>query len=127
MCLRHTGNCPRWGNLLSLPPFKKVGFPEAIVSDDRLAPLLAALPPKDHLTLFLWLFPEDDLRAGDGAPSLFDFLVVLAQLQEHSGERAEALASYRRLLREFAHKGYDSRRTTAIATEANAAIQRLAN
>src|SRR6266542_2596559 len=54
-----------------------------VVTDDRLAPLLAALPPAEHLALFRWLFPEDDLPEGDGAPSLFNFLFVLAQLQSN--------------------------------------------
>lgn len=98
-----------------------------VVSDDRLAALLAALPPAEHLSLFRWLFPEDDLPQNDGAPSLFNFLFVLAQLQEQAGDRAGALASYRRLLVEFANKGYNSSRTTKIAGDANAAIKRLSS
>jgi hypothetical protein len=34
--------------------------------------------------------------------TLFSYLFVLGQLQEHGGERAGALVSYRRLLREAA-------------------------
>jgi hypothetical protein len=98
-----------------------------VVTGDRLAPLLAALPPAEHLSLFRWLFPEDDLPEGDGAPSLFNFLFVLAQLQEQGGDRAGALASYRRLLSEFANKGYNSSRATKIAGDANAAIKRLSS
>lgn len=98
-----------------------------VVADDRLAALLDALPPAEHLSLFRWLFPEDDLPEGDGAPSLFNFLFVLAQLQEQAGDRAGALASYRRLLNEFANKGYNSSRTTKIAGDANAAIKRLSS
>jgi len=98
-----------------------------VVTDDRLAPLLAALPPAEHLSLFRWLFPEDDLPEGDGAPSLFNFLFVLAQLQEQGGDRNGALASYRRLLSEFANKGYNSSRATKIATDANAAVKRLSS
>jgi hypothetical protein len=97
----------------------------AIVANDRTPSLLAALPPEEHLSLFRWLFPEDDLPQDDGAPSLFDFLLVLAQLQEQAGERAAALESYRRLLGEFAKKEYPSSRTTKIASNANAAIKRL--
>jgi len=98
-----------------------------VVTDDRLAPLLAALPPVEHLALFRWLFPEDDLLEGDGAPSLFNFLFVLAQLQEQGGDRAGALASYHRLLSEFANKGYNSSRATKIVSDANAAIKRLSS
>ena len=96
-----------------------------VVADDRLAALLDALPPAEHLSLFRWLFPEDDLPEGDGAPSLFNFLFVLAQLQEQAGDRAGALASYRRLLSEFATKGYNSSRATRIARDADAAIKRF--
>jgi hypothetical protein len=98
-----------------------------VVTDDRLAPLVAALSPAEHLSLFRWLFPEDDLTESDGAPSLFNFLFVLAQLQEQAGDRAGALASYRRLLSEFANKGYNSSRATKIAGDANAAIKRLSS
>lgn len=98
-----------------------------VIAGDRLPPLLAALPPAEHLSLFRWLFPEDDLPEGDGAPSLFNFLFVLAQLQEQGGDRAGALASYRRLLSEFANKGYNSSRATKIAGDANAAIKRLSS
>ena len=98
-----------------------------VVSDDRLTPLLAALPPAEHLSLFHWVFPEDDLPEGSGAPSLFNFLFVLAQLQEQAGERAGALTSYRRLLSEFANKGYNSSRATKIARDANAAVKRLSS
>src|SRR4029077_7962836 len=51
----------------------------AFITEDHQAPILAALPPAEDLSLFRWLFPEDDLLEGDGAPSLFNFLVVLAQ------------------------------------------------
>jgi hypothetical protein len=98
-----------------------------VVTSDRLAPLLAALPPAEHLSLFRWLFPEDDLAEGDGAPSLFNFLFVFAQLQEQAGDRAGALASYRRLLSEFRNKGYNSSRAAKIVSDANAAIERLSS
>jgi hypothetical protein len=98
-----------------------------VVTNDRLAALLAALPPVEHLSLFRWLFPEDDLPEGSGAPSLFNFLFVLAQLQEQAGDRPGALVSYRRVLSEFANKGYDTSRATRIASHANAAIKRLSS
>lgn len=97
------------------------------VTHDDQAPLLAALPPAEHLSSFRWLFPEDDLTVGQGGPSLFDYLNVLAQLEEHGGDRASALASYRRLLSEFALKKYDSDRAIKIVDHAKAAIQRLAS
>ena len=98
------------------------------ITNDDQAQLLAALPTAEHLASFRWLFPEDDLTAaGQGGPSLFDYLVVFAQLQEHGGDRAGALVSYRRLLSEFASKKYDSARAIKIADHAKAAIQRLAS
>ncbi len=97
------------------------------VADDRQEPILAALPPAEHLALFRWLFPEADLTEGGGAPSLFQFLFVLAQLQENAGERTGALASYRRLLSEFANKRYDSSRAIKMANDAKAAIKRLSS
>jgi hypothetical protein len=97
------------------------------VTSDYQAPLLAALSPAEHLASFRWLFPEDDLTGGQGGPSLFDYLTVLAQLEEHGGDRVGALASYRRLLSEFALKKYDSGRALKIIDRAKAAIQRLAS
>ena len=67
-----------------------------------------SLPPGYHLALFRWLFPEDDLKQGSGAPPLFEFLFVLAQLQEQASDQAGALSSYRRLLSEFKKENYDS-------------------
>ena len=58
---------------------------------------------------------------------MFNYLTVLAQLEEHGGDRAGALASYRRLLSEFALKKYDSGRAIKIAERAKAAMQRLAS
>ena len=52
------------------------------------------------------------------------FLFVLAQLQEHSGDRTGALASYHRLLSD-ANKGYDALSARRIADDAKAAIKRL--
>jgi TIR domain len=97
-----------------------------VTSDDQ-APLLAALPPAEHLAVFRWLFPEDDLLVDTGAPSLFDYVLVLGQLQERAGDRAAALASYRRLLGEFEKKKYDSSRYIKIADDARAAIKRLSS
>ena len=44
------------------------------VAEDERAPLLAALPPADHLATFRWLFPEDDLATDRGEYWLFEYL-----------------------------------------------------
>jgi TIR domain len=98
-----------------------------VVTDDGLEPLLATLPSAEHLALFRWLFPEDDLPEAHGAPSLLSYLFVLGQLQEHGGERAGALVSYRRLLREAANKNYNSSRAIKMVNDVNAAIKRLSS
>jgi len=96
------------------------------VPDDDRAQLLAALPPAEHLATFRWLFPEDDLAAADrGEYALFEYLFVLAHVEEYGTDRAAALASYRRLLGEFASKKYDSRAAIKMVEQANAAIRRL--
>jgi hypothetical protein len=99
------------------------------VARDNQAPLLDALSPADHLASFRWLFPEDDLPEGQGkgAPTPFDYLYVLAQLEEHAGDRAGALASYRRLLAEAANKKYDSTRAIKMIRDAHAAVRRLSS
>jgi hypothetical protein len=98
-----------------------------VVASDRLKPLLATLPPVEHLATFRWLFPEEELPEGDGAPSTFNYLFVLAQLQEQSGGRDAALDSYRRLLHEAATKKYDSSRSREMVNAATAAIKRLSS
>ena len=97
------------------------------VADDKRAQLLAALPPAEHLATFRWLFPEDDLAADRGESSLFEYLFVLANVEEYGADRAGALASYRRLLSEFAAKKYDSTRAIKMVEQTNAAIRRLGN
>lgn len=98
-----------------------------VVMSDGPWPVLGALPPVEHLETFRWLFPDNDLAEGRGAPSLFNYLTVLAPLQEQAGDRAGALASYRRLLAEFSAKGYNASRAVKTAREAEMAIKRLAN
>lgn len=95
------------------------------VAGDEQAPLLDVLPPAEHLALFRWLFLEDDLATGQGGPMLFDYLYVRAQLEEQGGDRAGALASYRRLLDEFAARKFDSGRKLKMADNARAALRRL--
>ncbi len=95
------------------------------VTEDERAPLLAALPPADHLATFRWLFPEDDLAADRGEYGLFEYLFFLAQVEEYGDDRAAALASYRRLLGEFTSKKYNSGRAVKMVEQANVAIRRL--
>ena len=72
------------------------------------------------------LFPEDDLAVVDrGEYARFEYLFVLAHVEEYGVDRAAALASYRRLLGEFAAKKYNSSRAIKMAEQANAALRRL--
>lgn len=95
-----------------------------VVTADRLEPFSRALPPAEHLATFLWLYPESELQP-DRSPSLFQYLHVLAQLQERAGERASALDSYRRLLAETTARKYDSSDSMRIVDHARAAVKRL--
>jgi hypothetical protein len=97
------------------------------VSADERAQLLAALPPAEHLATFRWLFPADDLPTNQGDYQLFEYRFVLANVEEYGADRAAALASYRRLLDEFAAKKYDGGRAIKMAEQANAAVRRLGN
>ena len=76
---------------------------------------LSTLSPADHLATFRWLYPEDQLPK-DKYPL---YLYIVAQLQELNGERANALASYRRLRSEFGSS------PGRVIDDANAAIERL--
>jgi|SRR5882672_523611 len=95
-----------------------------VVTSDRLEPLSRALPPAEHLATFRWLFPENELVPNQ-SPSPFEYLHVLAQLEERAGDRAGALDSYRRVLAEFTSRKYDASSATRIADHAKAAIKRL--
>jgi hypothetical protein len=95
------------------------------IADDERAALLATLPPAEHLATFRWLFPEGDLPADRGEYFHFEYLFCLAQVEQYGGDRAGALASYRRLLDEFASKKYNSSRAIKMVEQANAAIRRL--
>jgi hypothetical protein len=88
---------------------------------------LAALPPAEHLSLFRWLFPENEPKEGGEEYWLFHFRFVLAQLQELSGDRTGALASYRLLLSEPAIKRFTGRTGIRIVDDAKAAITRLSS
>jgi len=78
---------------------------------------LATLSPAAHLATFLWLYPEDQLPK----EKYQVYLYMLAQLQELNGERANALASYRRLQSQLGnYRG-------SLVDGTNAAIKRLSN
>jgi hypothetical protein len=78
---------------------------------------LSALPPADHLATFRWLYPEDQLPK----EKYLQYLYMLAQLQELNGERANALASYRRLQSQLGNN------RGTLLDGANAGIKRLSN
>jgi hypothetical protein len=63
--------------------------------------------------------------ADRGEYALFEYLFVLAHVQEYGADRAAALASYRRLLGAFASKNYNSSTAIKMVGQANAAIRRL--
>src|SRR5262249_7957244 len=95
-------------------------------ADDARAQLLAALAPADQLATFRWLFPDDDLSVADrGDYARFEYLFVLAHVEEYGADHAAALASYRRLLDEFASKKYNGNMAIKMAEQAKAAIRRL--
>jgi len=66
-----------------------------------LAAFLALLSPADHLATFHWLFDEPGPRSGTDELRLF----VLAMLQEHAGQDAEALANFTKLRDAMAKTG----------------------
>ena len=78
---------------------------------------LSALSPADHLATFRWLYPKEKVPKD----KYDSYLYFLAQLQEYSGDRASALASYRELQSRLASE----HATGPIVEGANAAIKRL--
>jgi tetratricopeptide (TPR) repeat protein len=78
---------------------------------------LLVLPAKDLLDTFLWLFPKYD-NTSNREPYLF----MLAQLQERSGGRTGALASYQSLLTVLAARG---ERSGPMVDASREAIRRL--
>ena len=79
--------------------------------------LLAALPAKDHLATFEWLFPSYV-----DSSNRYAYLFMLAQLQEHKGDRAAALATYQSVVTVLAAQG---RSGGSLASAAHQAVQRL--
>ena len=86
---------------------------ERLVSGRDRDDFLAALSPQDHVSTFQWLFPKYAQSS-----NRYAYLFMLAQLQEHAGDRAQALANYQALLA----TGVDS---SSIVGPARKAIQRL--
>ena len=95
-----------------------------VVTADHLESLRPALPPADHLATFRWAFPQEGLSEKEG-PSLFDYLYVLAQLQEEAGDRTGAVDSYRKVVEEFSKNKYTASRSIIMNERASAAIKRL--
>jgi tetratricopeptide (TPR) repeat protein len=94
------------------------------VTADHLESLRPALPPAEHLATFRWAFPLEGLSEKEG-PSLFNYLYVLAQLQEQAGDRAGAVDSYRKVVEEFSKNKYSGSRSIIMNERASAAIKRL--
>jgi hypothetical protein len=86
---------------------------ERLVSGRDRDDFLAALSPQDQVSTFQWLFPKYAQSS-----NRYAYLFMLAQLQEHAGDRTQALASYQALLA----TGVDS---SNIAGPARKAVQRL--
>jgi tetratricopeptide (TPR) repeat protein len=93
------------------------------VSADNLESLRAALPPADHLATFRWAFPENGLSE-DEEPSRLNYYYVLAQLQEQAGDRAGAVASYRKVVEAFSGRKPGSR-AGSMHDRASAGLKRL--
>jgi len=78
---------------------------------------LAVLPARDHVATFEWLFPQ----YANSPNNRYAYLFMLAQLQEHAGERAKALANYQALLSVV---GADGGTIPSVAREAVQRLQR---
>jgi len=97
-------------------------------ANDRGRRFLATLPPAEHLASFFWLFPEDEIPQDvDRAHWLFNYFTARAGVQEYGGDRAGAVASYRRVLAIFNEEKYNASSAIATAKNADAAIKRLSH
>jgi len=95
---------------------------------ERRGPLLAVLPPAEHLQLFQWLYSASYVPENvDPKDWVFRYVYTLAGVQEYAGDRAGAIASYRRVLEIFAENKYTGFSAINTAKDANAAIKRLSN
>jgi len=116
-----------WGGFASIKVKLWYVYSEALTESGKKPRFLAALPPAEHLSSFRWLFPEHEPQQGSEDYWLFQFRYFLAQLQENSGDRRGALASYRLLLSEPATKRFNSTKAIRIIDDANSAIKRLSS
>lgn len=108
---------PAWPGAATLADRLWPTYYDRLVLGHDTAAFLEALPPRDHLATFTWLYPE----ASFGKPR-FQYLAALEPLQAHAGNRAAALATARELLETMIREG-DGR--GPLATRARAAIARL--
>jgi len=83
------------------------------------ASFLEAVPAKDSLATFLWLLTGYD-NSSNGQPYRF----MLAQLQEQSGERADALKNYEALLSSQAGRGVSRGGMYDVARQAVGRLQK---
>jgi len=77
-----------------------VYYDRVIRGNDKAA-FLSALPPRDHLATFRWLFPEDSVP--DDKRNLY--LFMLATFEEGNGQQTEALKAYRAVQDALAGQG----------------------
>jgi len=90
---------------------------DRVINGSDKTQFLTALPPADHLATFRWLYPEEQFPK-----EKYLYLYILAQLQELSGDRTGALASYRSLQAQLTSQGMKSGR---MVDDAGTAIKRL--
>lgn len=86
-----------------------------LIFDHDKPQFLAAIPPPDHVATFRWLYPEDQFPQD----KYHLYLYILAQLQELSGDRTNALASYQKLRSKLGNA------RSSLVDPSNAAIKRL--
>jgi len=89
-----------------------------LVRGESKESFLGLLPAPDHLATFLWLFPA---YAKSSNRELY--LFMLAQLQAHNGDRAEALATYRSLLSALTARGESGGRMVDASRQAIGQLQ----
>jgi tetratricopeptide (TPR) repeat protein len=94
-----------------------VYYDRLVRGNDR-ADFIDVLRPGDHLATFAWLFPDYARSTSNRSAYLF----MLAQLQEHSGAQADALATYRSVAALTTEQGIKSGR---MVDEVKLAIRRL--
>jgi tetratricopeptide (TPR) repeat protein len=90
---------------------------QRLISGQGKPQFLTVLSPTDHLATFRWLYPEDRFPK----EKAHMYLYMLAQLQEITGDRTNALASYRQL------RGGLTNERGPLVDRSDAAIKRLSN